>query len=253
MNCSGPRLFRHRTTLQLLIAGCMRWSCRSCIRKVARRWLAVLNWASGHSPAPEYFLTLTIREPLPLWRHAPAEEQEGLHAQAVALMERITRALSHLVEEIREQYGPMEYLATVELTTGKRTPGHRPHLHMLVRGPNVPKRWLSDRWRFYTKGSWKVDFQRLRTPEQAGEYLIGYTMLTRKEAQRAQMDNWPGPRIRYSRHFFPRPVAEIRAILWPPQAPGMWEYVGLLPWHEQLTWTWPPQAAEAAPDLALTG
>lgn len=253
MNCSAPRLFRHRTTFQLWISGCMRWNCKGCIRKVARRWRAILNWAGSHGPAPEYFLTLTVREPLPLWRQAPDEQQEELRTQAVTLMERVTRALSHLVEEIREQFGPMEYLAVVELTTGKRTPGHRPHLHMLVRGPSVPKRWLSDRWRFHTKGSWKVDSQRLRTPEQAGEYLIGYTTLPRKDAQRAQMENWPGPRIRYSRKFFPLPVDQIRAILWPPQEPGMWEYIGPVPWHLQLTLVWPEPGAVAWPVLAPTG
>ncbi len=48
-------------------------------------------------------------------------------------------------------------------------------------------------------------------------------------------------------------VAAIRAILWPPMEPGMWEYIGLLPWHEQLTWTWPDGAGKAVPDVAPTG
>jgi hypothetical protein len=231
----------------------MRWTCQGCIRKVARRWRAILNWAGKHGPAPEYFLTLTTREPLPLWREAPAEQREEQYVQAVALRGRITRALAHLVEEIREQFGPTEYLAVVELTTGRRTPGHRPHLHMLVRGPSLPKRWLSERWRFHTKGAWKVDFQRLRTPEQAGEYLIGYTVLPRKEAQRARLDNWPGPRIRYSRAFFPRPVGEIRALLWPVAEPGMWEYIGPASGAWQMTWTWPCGGAEAVPGLVPTG
>jgi hypothetical protein len=54
MNCNAPRLFRHRTTLQFWISGCMRWQCQSCIRKVARRWRAVLSWAGKHGPPPEY-------------------------------------------------------------------------------------------------------------------------------------------------------------------------------------------------------
>jgi hypothetical protein len=253
MACQSPRLFRHRQTQQYWIANCMRWACSGCIHRVARRWQAILTWAGQHGPVPEYFLTLTLREPLPLWRNAPAEKQEAMREQALVLSQRLTRSLSRLVEEIRQHYGPMEYLAVVELTTGRRTPGHRPHLHLLVRGPNLPKQWLSDRWRFHTKGSWKVDIQPLRSPAHAGAYLIGYTVLRRKQAQRKHLDHWPGPRIRYSRHFFPLPVAEIRAILWPPQEPGMWEYVGQFPWHEQLTWTWPAQAVEPAPDLALTG
>ena len=82
---------------------------------------------------------------------------------------------------------------------------------------------------------------------------MGYTMLRRKQAQRAHLRDWPGPRIRYSRRFFPQPVAAIRAILWPPLEPGMWAYIGLLPWHEPLTFTWPNQAVEVAPDVAPTG
>jgi hypothetical protein len=253
MPCRSPRLFRHRQTHQYWVAACQRFACASCIHRVARRWRAILNWASAHGAAPEYFWTLTLREPLPLWRQAPAEAQEAMREQALALAERLTRALSRLVEEVREQFGPMEYLAVVELTTGKRTPGHRPHLHLLVRGPYLPKWWLKSQWHFHTKGSFMVDIQRLRSPEHAGEYLIGYTMLRRKQAQREHLGDWPGPHIRYSRHFFPRPVAEIRAILWPPQEPDQWEYVGLLPWYEQLTWTWPEEDAEAAPDMALTG
>jgi hypothetical protein len=85
MNCTAPRLFRHRTTLQYWISGCMRWTCQGCIRKIARRWRAMLNWAGKHGPAPEYFLTLTTREPLPLWREAPAEPREEQYAKAVAL------------------------------------------------------------------------------------------------------------------------------------------------------------------------
>lgn len=231
----------------------MRWACEACTRKVARRWRAILNWATTHGPTPEYFLTLTLREPLPLWRESTDEIREALYAEAVALMERLTRALSRLVEEIRQQFGPLEYLAVVELTTGRRTPGHRPHLHLLVRGPHLQKRWLSERWRFHTKGSFMVDFQQLRTPEQAGEYLIGYTMLPRKQAQRAQMRHWPGPRIRYSRRFFPRPVAEIREILWPAAEPDTWEYVGQLPWHMQLTWNLPIQDMKPLQDMAPTG
>jgi hypothetical protein len=216
MNCTAPRLFRHRTTLQYWLSGCMRWACESCIRKVARRWRAILNWASEHGPVPQYFVTLTLREPLPLWRSAPAADQDAMKQAACAVAQRLTRALSRLVEEVRKRFGPMEYLAVVELTTGKRTPGHRPHLHLLMRGPHLPRWWLKERWRFHTKGSFMVDIQRLRSPAEAGEYLIGYTSLPRKHAQREHLTAWPGPRIRYSRHFFPRPTAEIRAILWPP-------------------------------------
>jgi hypothetical protein len=253
MTCTAPRLFRHRKTHQYWVSTCMRWSCESCIRKVARRWQAILTWAGQHGPNPEYFLTLTLREPLPRWRQAPADEQESMRKQALNLAQRLTRALSRLIEEIRGQFGPAEYLAVVELTTGRRTPGHRPHLHLLLRGPHVAKRWLRERWRFHTRGSFMVDIQRLRSPTQAGQYLMGYTMLRRKRAQREHLTDWPGPRVRYSRAFFPRPVAEIRALLWPAAEPGMWEYVGPALGHWQMTWVWPASGVEALPGLVLTG
>ena len=118
MACQSPRLFRHRRTLQYWIANCQRWACNHCIHQVARRWQAILTWASQHGPAPQYFVTLTLREPLPLWQKAPADQQEAMREQALALAQRLTRALSRLVEEIRQDYGPTEYLAVVELTTG---------------------------------------------------------------------------------------------------------------------------------------
>lgn len=253
MTCTSPRLFRHRTTFQLWIAGCGRWACASCIHKVARRWRAILNWAIQHGPAPQYFMTLTLREPLPLWREATEAEAERLRAEADALAEHLRTALTRLVAEIRKVYGAFEYFAVVELTTGKRTPGHRPHLHLLVRGPALHKRWLSQRWEFHSKGSFIVDYQPLRSPQEAGDYLIGYTMLRRKRAQRAQMENWPGPRIRSSRKFLPLPVDQIRAILWPTKEPGMWEYIGPVPWHMQLTLVWPEPGAVALPTLVPTG
>lgn len=201
MSCAAPK------TQQYWVADCQRWACEACKRKVALQWLKILSWAAEHGPAPQFFLTLTLKEPLPLWKVAPAEEQAAQREQGV-----------------------------VELTTGRRTPGHRPHLHLLARGPAIAKRWLSDRWAFHTKGSFKVDVQRLRSPRLAGDYLVGYTLGRRKKAQHQYLSHWPGPRIRYSRGFFPQPVPQIQALLWPPKEPGVWEYVGMLPYHLQITW-----------------
>lgn len=235
MSCANARVLRHRRTFEYWVGACMRWRCPDCIRSVARRWRRILNWSIANGSAPAYFLTLTLRDPLPLWREAPADQQAALRQQALTLAESLTRALSRLVEEIRQQFGPFEYMAVVELTTGTRTPGHRPHLHLLVRGPALPHGWLRARWQFHSKGSFVVDIQPLRSPELAGDYVIAYAITPHKQAQRAHLTDWPGPRIRYSRKFFPRPVPEIRAILWPPVEPGMWEYIGLACYPVQLT------------------
>jgi hypothetical protein len=254
MACTAPRLFRHRTTYQYWVAACTRWACAGCLRRVALGWKQVLNWAAQNGPVSQYLITLTLREPLPLWRQASADLQQERQEQAVALAHKLTRALSRLVEEIRTKYGSFEYLAMVELTTGRRTPGHRPHLHLLARGPLLPTRWLSDRWRFHTKGSFKVDIQKLKSPRQAGDYLMGYTVAARKQAQREHLTDWPGPRIRYSRGFFPLPAAQIRALLWPPStASGMWEFVGMANNHFQVVWELPHANGCDPPEDAAHG
>lgn len=98
-----------------------------------------------------------------------------------------------------------------------------------------------------------MDIQRLRCPQQVGDYLIGYTVAARKQAQRAHLGDWPGPRIRYSRGFFPQPVPQIRALLWPPSDPGMWEYLCAAETDRQLIWLW--AAADGMPlqSEAVTG
>jgi hypothetical protein len=120
--CLAPRLFRHRQTHCYWQAPCQRWCCPECARTLARQWRAILAWA-GDQPgfAPQYFITLTTREPLPLWRQAPPAQRKALREQAVAV-QGLTRALTRLVADIRRTFGPFEYLAFVELTTGRRTP-----------------------------------------------------------------------------------------------------------------------------------
>lgn len=248
--CQAPQLFRNRETRQYRIAGCGSWRCPACGRRLASQWRAVLQWATEHGCEPQYLITLTVREALPLWRLAPVGEQGALKLLAVALCQMLTLALTRLVAEIRKGYGAFEYVAFVELTTGRRTPGHRPHLHLLVRGAELPARWLSRRWEFHTRGSFKVDVQRLRSPQHAASYLVGYTVGHRKKAQQIHLNNWPGPRVRYSRGYFPETVATIRrelATAWQAEAwpEGSWEWMGRLLdhwWHR-----WQQAVAQVSP------
>ncbi len=153
--CQSPLLLRYRETREYRLAPCGCWGCPACARRQATQWRAVLNWADSQTGAPQYFITLTLRQALPLWRQAPPAQRAAQRAEAVALTRLLSRALNRLVGEIRRTYGPFEYVAFVELTTGRRTPGHRPHLHLLVRGKPVPRKWLSRRWEFHTHGSFR--------------------------------------------------------------------------------------------------
>lgn len=282
MECVAPQLFRNRQTRQYLLAPCGRWSCPACGRMLAARWRAILQWVTDRGQPPQYLLTLTLRNVLPLWREAPPVLQAQQKEAATALTRFLTRALTRLVAEIRQRFGPFEYVAFVELTTGRRTPGHRPHLHLLVRGPAISPAWLSKRWCFHTHGSFRVDFQPVRSAMHAAGYLVGYTVGQRKKEQQMHLTSWPGPRVRYSRGYFPARVAAIREQLlsaWredsgqePPE--GSWEWLGPAKQHAWWRWQmalrlaaapnelpageWSPEVraptgCEAAPGLALTG
>ena len=146
-----------------------------------------MELAGAQGEPPTHFITLTLRESLPLWRQAPAAERVEQRQAAVALARCLSRAFSRLVAEIREQFGAFEYMALVELTTGRRTPGHRPHLHLLARSSRrIPRAWLSRRWAFHTRGSHRVDIQPLRSVARAVAYhrhpLVGHIMHMRQLA-----------------------------------------------------------------------
>ena len=258
MLCVAPQLFRHRQTARVAVGPCRRWRCPACARRLAAQWRAVLELAGAQGEPPTHFITLTLRESLPLWRQAPAAERVEQRQAAVALARCLSRAFSRLVAEIREQFGAFEYMALVELTTGRRTPGHRPHLHLLARSSRrIPRAWLSRRWAFHTRGSHRVDIQPLRSVARAAAYVVGYTVGCSKKEQQQHLADWPGPRVRYSRGYFPGPVAELRAAIHGEESPAEadgWEYVspGSLFW--QLWWRFARLRARRRPaDVAAGG
>lgn len=91
MDCVAPQLFRNRQTRQYLLAPCERWSCPACGRMLAARWRAILQWVTDHGQAPQYLVTLTLRNALPLWREAPPFQQAQQKAAAAALAQFLTR------------------------------------------------------------------------------------------------------------------------------------------------------------------
>jgi hypothetical protein len=108
--CVAPRLFRHRQTHCYWQAPCQRWCCPECARTLARQWRAILAWAGGQPGfAPQYFITLTTREPLSLWRQAPPAQRKALRAQAVAMAKGLTRSLTRLVADFRRGRGPARH------------------------------------------------------------------------------------------------------------------------------------------------
>lgn len=125
--CPSPLLFRHKETRECRVAPYRRWNCPFCKCLLTAHWRSVLNWVTQAGQPPQYLITLTLREELPLWRQASASQRQEQREAAVTFARFLTRAFTRLVAGIRKQFSPFEYLAFVESTTGRRTPGHRSH------------------------------------------------------------------------------------------------------------------------------
>jgi hypothetical protein len=117
---------------------------------------------------------------------------------------------------LRRQYGrQVAYCGFLEWTTGRswRSSGRRfPHLHHLVKG--IPRaelreleREISTRWRDYTGGAWRVDCRPLYTPMGAIAYLV---LHHHKQEQGPPSGTKHVKRLRPSRNYMSRPIAELR-------------------------------------------
>jgi len=113
---------------------CHRWDCPKCGRDRTRK--ARAQAAAGR---PQRMITLTTR---------PRRDM-GLEEGARWIRKRWTA----LARKIREEFGPFEYMAFLELHKS-----NWPHLHILTRGCYIPQRMLSDWWTKLT-GSFKVHIQ----------------------------------------------------------------------------------------------
>jgi hypothetical protein len=130
---------------------CKRWSCEICAQLNRRRVIAL-----ARSGKPTAMLTLTVSSKnYPDPDHAAADLKRGL----VALRKRVGR----LPGSPR-----ISFLAVFE----KHKSGW-PHMHLLVRAPFLPIRWLKAVWEDIT-GSYMVDIRAIRTTGQAAFYVAKY-------------------------------------------------------------------------------
>ncbi len=127
-------------------------------------------------------------------------------------MARFRLATADLFRWLRKMEGrQIEYLGLMEWTTGKKTSGKRPHMHALLKGLDPGRAeelepLVSARWKSLTEGAWVVDCRPLRTPGGAIAYMVGH----HHKRDQAPPIGFRGKRIRPSKGYFTRPVAEIR-------------------------------------------
>jgi hypothetical protein len=144
--------------------------------------------------APTHCLTLTTRDP----------------AQTAA---RYRDGSAVLFRRLRAEFGPVEYFAGIEFTSGtaKRLGGHRRmHGHYLLKpeaGIDVldVERVAIDSWR-RTTGAWRVQVAALVSPGAA----LGYLALHHRKASQMPPAGWRGMTERASRGYWHRPIAELR-------------------------------------------
>lgn len=151
---------------------CRQWKCQICRPRLKRRLRAL-----AYAGQPTAFLTLTSR-------YDPARDPREAARD-------ILRAWQYIRREIRRHWPAprLEYLATWERTTRGW-----PHLHVLLRGPFIPQRWLSSRMNSLT-GSPIVDIRRVANQDIAAAYVAKYVgkdpqpLASRQRYTRSH--NWP--------------------------------------------------------------
>jgi hypothetical protein len=165
-------------------------SCSACA------WLAavengVVVALDAADSMPTLGVTLTTRDPgfdLGRFREATAQLHRGL----------------------RKGWPELQYLGFLEWTSGKHTPGRRPHMHELVKHVTPAEAldvelYVAQHWERMT-GAWIVEARPLRTPAGAIAYLTHH----HHKKEQAPPPGFTGKRMRPSKGYFVRPVAELR-------------------------------------------
>lgn len=130
---------------------CRSWRCPDC--QPLRRMLVIDQARSGN---PTRFITLTVNP--------------SAFADPVERAERLARAWRIVVKRFKRAFAPkeFEYLAVFEAT--KRG---EPHLHILLRGPFIDQRWLSDQMKELIDAP-IVDVRRVQNQKHLMWYMAKY-------------------------------------------------------------------------------
>jgi hypothetical protein len=162
-------------------------SCPYCAWKAVAQNMAVVA-RDARDRQPTHGITLTTRDP----RFSP---------------ERYRKACSQWFRWLRSEVGDVEYLALMEWTVRSRLM----HQHTLVKGlpsGSCDPLWRAGkrRWEKLT-GAYRVELRELRTPAGAIAYMVAH----HHKREQAPPAGWSGKRFRPSRHYFERPIAQLRA------------------------------------------
>jgi hypothetical protein len=177
--------------------------CRYCAYLTAVENSAVIGLDARSGAAPTLGITLTTATPM---------VDSKLFAYWCARLWKWLRAECDV-----NGWGRIEYLGFIEYTTGrgKRSGGQRRmHMHCLVKGAVLDEAeakllegWLSREWLRITGDSWLVDCRPLRTAAGAIAYLANH----HHKLEQRPPEGWRGRRLRPSKGYYERPIADMRA------------------------------------------
>ncbi len=228
--CPDPWALRHvfvnQDTGEVMRARCNRWDCLYCGPRKVDQWRQLVKAAE-----PTLFLTLT---------KAGKTVEEAARALTTFLqyLRRGSKGRGPNRIGARETY-PIEYFAVLERHQDFEENGF--HWHLLIKGAEfIPHEVLKEAWRSARHGvAYIVHVEAVRKPQVIG-YVTKYLMkgLSRQEKGVLQQEREAAVvgldreghiveerytytielvsksrRIRYSRHFFPEKVTDLRARL----------------------------------------
>ena len=228
--CPHPWALRHvfidQDTGEVVRARCNRWDCLYCGPRKVDQWRQLVKAAE-----PTLFITLT---------KAGKTVEEAARALTTFLQYLRRGSKGRGADHIgaREAY-PIEYFAVLERHRDFEENGF--HWHLLVKGSDfIPHEILKEAWRSARHGvAYIVDVEAIRKPQVIGyvtKYLTKSLSIGEKGARQEQREATvigldetgkvveerqtytvelvsKARRIRYSRHFFPEKVSELRARL----------------------------------------
>jgi len=194
--CPVPGLLLHRKGGGFAPLYCGRNSCQRCGGRKADELIYMLG-AQSLTHAPDGVMTLTTQDP-----------------SAAYVPDLFTKAVEQVIRAIRRRFPELEYLGFIEFTTGvgpKSGGMRRIHAHIFFRGASaiaLVEDVARSVWCERMPGTRpeRQTVEPIRTPEAMFRYLAAHHL---KPSQAPPADWW-GKRVRPSRGWWVRPVAELR-------------------------------------------
>jgi hypothetical protein len=128
---------------------CRTWSCRPCAERKIRELACIVR-----DVKPNRLMTLTVNP--------------SLYQSRKAAWQLTVKQVPILIRQLRQRFGPIEYLRVTEITKQGW-----PHYHLLIKSNYLPHHVVKKCWAKLT-GAYIVDVRQVRKSFSAYKYLVKY-------------------------------------------------------------------------------